>query len=103
MSRIKFSHGDGSKSGIKRPKYITDYEYSLRDSLFRAAPEDKPAILEQIEAIRKPILNNCDGCARGLTVIDGLHRENGMPVQGCTSHLYESIRKPIPNEKDKMQ
>jgi len=52
MGRIKFSHGDGSKSGVKRPKYITDYEYSLRDSLFRAAPEDKPAILEKLEQIK---------------------------------------------------
>jgi len=28
--------------------------------------------------------NNCDGCARGLPVVDGLHRlPDGMPEQAC--------------------
>ncbi len=32
--------------------------------------------------------NNCDGCARGLPVVNGLHMDNGMAICGCTAHLY---------------
>ena len=31
----------------------------------------------------------CDGCARSLRIVDGLHRDDDeKPVQACTSHLY---------------
>lgn len=34
-------------------------------------------------------LNQCDGCARNLPVVDGLHRlMNGYPVMACASGLY---------------
>lgn len=49
--------GKGSK---RRPQYIQDSEAALRWQLFTASPQDKPAILEQIEAIRKPIPNEKD-------------------------------------------
>lgn len=35
--------------------------------------------------------NQCDGCARGLPIYNGIHRqEDGMPVMACAAHLYES-------------
>jgi len=45
--------GKGSK---RRPQYIA----ALRWELFSASPKDKPAILEKIEAIRKPIQTEKD-------------------------------------------
>ena len=30
----------------------------------------------------------CDGCARGLPVTDGLHHDGGMPVIACTADQY---------------
>ena len=35
----------------------------------------------------KPNLN-CDGCARGLFVVDGLHVSKGKPISTCTANLY---------------
>lgn len=33
--------------------------------------------------------NMCDGCKRGLTIIDGIHREqNGMPYMCCSRNRY---------------
>lgn len=43
-------NGKGDK---RRPQYITDAENALRWQLLYASPQDKPAILEQIEEIRK--------------------------------------------------
>lgn len=35
--------------------------------------------------------NQCDGCARGLPVTDGLHRDkSGLPVMACTKDRYKS-------------
>jgi len=48
------------KGSARRPQYITDAEAALRWELFSASPKDKPAILEKIEAIRKPIPENKD-------------------------------------------
>jgi len=50
-------NGKGDK---RRPQYITDAEAALRWELFSASPKDKPAILEQIEEIRKKNLNEKD-------------------------------------------
>jgi len=36
--------------------------------------------------------NQCDGCARGLPLKDGIHRNdraNGYDLIGCTAHLYQ--------------
>ena len=33
--------------------------------------------------------NNCDGCARGLPVVDGLHRDNGRASMACTANRYK--------------
>lgn len=34
-------------------------------------------------------LNQCDGCARNLPIINGLHRDsNGHPVMTCCAGLY---------------
>ena len=40
--------------------------------------------------------NNCDGCARGLPVVNGLHIDNGKGICGCTAHLYAitTFRRP---------
>jgi hypothetical protein len=33
--------------------------------------------------------NQCDGCRRGLPKnVSGNHCEGGLPVMGCTAHLY---------------
>lgn len=34
-------------------------------------------------------LNQCDGCARSLPIVSGLHRdEHGLPVMTCCARLY---------------
>lgn len=35
----------------------------------------------------KPSLQ-CDGCARGLPVVDGLHRDGSRTVCACTANRY---------------
>jgi hypothetical protein len=38
-------------------------------------------------------VSNCDGCARGLAVVDGLHRdpERSWDSQGCTADRYAVV------------
>lgn len=33
-------------------------------------------------------VNQCDGCRRGLPLLDGVHRGEGYDLIGCTAHLY---------------
>lgn len=40
--------------------------------------------------------NQCDGCLRGLPVVNGIHQEpQGGMGQGCTSHLYVTETKMV--------
>lgn len=32
--------------------------------------------------------NQCDGCRRGLPVVDGIHRGEPYDLQSCTKHRY---------------
>ena len=38
----------------------------------------------------EPARNQCDGCARGLPIHDGIHYIHGTvsPYMACTAHLY---------------
>lgn len=41
------------------------------------------------EKYENPPMNMCDGCARNLPIVAGLHREmNGVPVTACSAGLY---------------
>jgi hypothetical protein len=40
------------------------------------------------ERLRRTPRNQCDGCARGLPLEDGIHRGEGYDLIGCTAHLY---------------
>ena len=33
--------------------------------------------------------NQCDGCARGLPIKDGVHKGSGYDMIGCTKNLYK--------------
>jgi len=33
-------------------------------------------------------MNQCDGCRRGLPVVDGVHQGTGYDMIGCTAKLY---------------
>lgn len=37
--------------------------------------------------------NQCDGCARGLPIHNGIHRGDGYDMIGCTKDLYIPERK----------
>lgn len=37
-------------------------------------------------------LNQCDGCQRGIPVIDGIHKDDQAFGIGCTRHLYNKIK-----------
>ena len=37
--------------------------------------------------------NQCDGCNRGLPIVDGIHRGEGYDMIGCTAHLYKEVPK----------
>jgi hypothetical protein len=39
--------------------------------------------------------NQCDGCRRGLPLVDGTHKGEGYDMIGCTAHLYAD---PLPSE-----
>jgi hypothetical protein len=60
----------------------------------------------------KKIINQCDGCRRGLPLEDGIHIGEGYDMMGCTKHVYEDednlvyrlrkraeIRRQIPTRK----
>lgn len=40
------------------------------------------------EVINSRLLNQCDGCSRGLPVIDGVHRGKGYDMIACTKDRY---------------
>jgi len=46
--------------------------------------------------------NQCDGCARGLRVVDGLHLDaDDHPVIGCTAGLYSTqSAEPVEDEEE---
>ena len=37
------------------------------------------------------MINQCDGCMRGLPVKDGIHFDGEKPYMGCTKDRYESV------------
>lgn len=40
-------------------------------------------------------VNQCDGCRRGLALDRDIHRDaSGLPVMGCTAHLYAAPAVP---------
>ena len=41
----------------------------------------------------EPARNQCDGCARGLPIHDGIHYIHGTvsPYVACTAHLYNEL------------
>ena len=54
-----------------------------------------------------PMLNQCDGCQRGIPVINGVHKLVGIgnypnEVMGCTADLYRAMdwaTKNTPSDK----
>lgn len=44
--------------------------------------------------------NQCDGCRRGLPIIEGIHVGQGYDRIGCTAHLYQNARSALPCESE---
>ena len=64
------------------------YEALIKEQARRAAAPDR--------ASDNAARNQCDGCARGLPISDGLHREpfSGLPVMSCTADRYAPAAPP---------
>lgn len=43
----------------------------------------------------RTMINQCDGCRRGLPLIDGIHKGKGWDMIGCTANLYKRRAKTM--------
>lgn len=79
--------GDKVKPALWRDHMIGRHSVVLSES-----PMNKNGLWKDIETnsfVRITKENQCDGCNRGLPVIDFLHRDSaGKPFMVCTKTLY---------------
>lgn len=50
-------------------------------------------------ADRPATVNQCDGCARGLPIEDGIHIDGRYLVMGCTKDRYSAADLPVENSE----
>lgn len=78
------------------PHSSSRHKEKLRDLLERidallSSPSAAPA------GVR---LNQCDGCARGLPLVNGIHRGKGNDIIGCTADRYAPPPAPAAAQED---
>lgn len=81
---------------IARLRKELDYAMCIRNDVAKYAMVAHDLALQKIvhpmRGLPKPV-NQCDGCARGLPVVDGKHRGSSVwsDVQVCTKYLYVGV------------